>query len=171
MENKTKASTTTDNIDQNQLFKLLVVVAALLALLFVAYQMSTKSRDAQPAAANPQLAEVEKVNVDYSQAPEKFPADIPIEPGAQITQNYNATSPDGRFQATRTFVTEAALATNLRLYTEYLTNNGWEIKATTDNPTYKMVMGAKGNQSIQVSIDENKVTKIKTVSISYTETK
>ena len=170
MENKIKPSNNEGSIDQNQLFKLLVVVAALLALLFVAYKLSLNSKKDQVAEES-QPAQVEKTNVDFSKVPEKFPTNIPIEPGAKLTQNYNATTPDGQFQATRTFETQEALATNLKLYTEFLTDDGWEIKATTDDPTFKMVLGTKGKQSLQVSIDENKVTKIKTVSISYTESK
>lgn len=166
MENKTKPSNNEGNIDQNQLFKLLVVVAALFALLFVAYKLSMNSKKEQ-AANQTQLAQVEKTNVDFSELPERFPSNIPIETGAQITQNYNSKTPEGQFQATRVFITKQSLAANIKLYTDFLTKEGYEIKSSVDQPTLKMVMGSKGAQSIQVTVNENTVNKDKTVSISY----
>lgn len=166
MENKIKSSNSTDQVDHNQVFKLLVVVAALFCLLFVAYILSNKSKQRQQVE-QPQLAAPEKTNVDYSKLPEKFPASIPIESGAKITQNFNASSPDGNFQSTRAFETKETLAANLKLYTEFLKKDGWEIKATIDKPDLKMVFGQKDTEGIQVTMNENSITKKKTVSISY----
>lgn len=119
----------------------------------------------------PPEAVVGKTNVDFSKLPERFPTNIPMESGAKLTQNYNATTPTGQFQATRTFETKQTLVANQTLYTDFLKKDGWAIKGTTDNPTYKMVMGVKGKQALLIAINEYQVTKIKTVSISFSETK
>lgn len=157
--------------EQNS-FKLVVLVAAVLALLFVAFlvtkKFATRNTNQQE---QPKSAVVQKTNVDFSKNPEKFPSDIPIEAGARITQNYNATTPQGMFQATKVFETSQSLGANLALYTKYFNDNAWKITATIDDATYKMVSATKDGKTIQVSIDENKVSKVKTVSISYTEGK
>jgi hypothetical protein len=118
-----------------------------------------------------QIAEVKKTNVDFANNPDKFPSNVPIEQDAKLTQNYNAQTPDGKFQATKTFQTEQSLSANLSLYTNFLNQDGWKVIATTDDQTYKMVTGTKGKQTLQISIDENKINKVKTVSITLTETK
>lgn len=150
-------------------FAIILVLAILIAAGLFFYLK--KSQDSRFEKKTTQTAKVEKTNVDFSKTPERFPTNVPIENGARLTQNYNATSPGGNFQATRTFETTKALDFNLNLYTEFLKSDGWTVKATVNNPTYKMVMGTKGEQSLQVSIDENKSNKIKTVSITYTEPK
>lgn len=170
MENKTKTSTLVVEVDHSQVFKLLVVVAALLCLLYVAYILSNKSKERQQVEA-PQLAAPEKTNVDFSELPTKFPSNVPIESGAKTTQNFEVKSPDGNFQATRGFETKLSLADNLKLYTDFLKKDGWEIKATVDNKDLKMVIGQKAEKSLQITMNENTITKIKTVTISYAESK
>ena len=112
---------------------------------------------------------VEKNKVSDSRLPEKFPTNLPTEPNAVVTQNYNAVADDGRFQATRTYETTKTLPENLTIYRQYLNSNGWDIESTVDQPTYKKISGKKGIQKLQVSISENETTKVKTVSISLTE--
>lgn len=102
-------------------------------------------------------------------APERFPSNIPIENGAKITQNYNATAPDGRFQATRAFETTLTLAQNLALYKDFLVKDGWKIETSLDMENYKMILGSKANAQLQISIDNNATIGMKTVNISYTE--
>ncbi len=156
--------------EQNS-FKLVVLVAAVLALLFVAFLVTKKfaNRSSEQQSAQQKPAVVEKTNVDFSKNPEKFPTDIPVEAGARITQNYNAVTPQGMFQATKVFETKDSLSSKLALYTKYFNDNGWSITATVDQETFKMVSAQKDGQTIQVSIDQNKVTNIRTVSINYSE--
>lgn len=155
--------------EQNS-FKLVVLVAAILALLFVAFLVTKKfvTRNTDQSD-QPKSAVVQKTNVDFGKDPEKFPSDIPVEAGARITQNYNATTPSGLFQATKVFVTEQSLASNLTIYTKFMNDNGWDVTATVDQPTFKMVSGKKEDVTLQVSIDQNSVTNERTVSISYVE--
>lgn len=158
-------------MENNTVFKFVVMVAALLALLFVAIQLSknpvSKEADQQEEAAKP--AEIEQVSQDT--LPNKFPEDLPSEPGAKITQNFNATESDGRYNATRQFETKNSLAANLTLYTNYLKKNDWEILATLDQPNLKMVMGQKGKQQLQASFAVDPTTNTNLVTLSLTEFK
>ncbi len=97
-----------------------------------------------------------------------FPEDVPIENGAKITQNYNATSPDGRFQATRTFETTKTLDENFKIYLGYFEKNNWEINASLDQENYKMIYAYKDRGFMQISMSSNAVSGIKVVDISFT---
>lgn len=149
-----------------------VVVIGFLIIAGLVYFLKDDNTSNTQEYYNNQQPSVQKTNVDFSKLPEKFPSDIPIEKDAKITQNYNSTTPEGHFQATRTFVTQLSLAENFATYEKFFNDNGWTIIATTNDPTYKMIAGSKDKQNIQVTIDENKgENKIKTVSISYSEFK
>ncbi|MDQ3018340.1 MAG: hypothetical protein M3Q64_00495 [bacterium] len=156
---------------------LLIVIILIIAIIGAYLSAIRQSRQQSGARNNGENGQnetrglVQKKEVEASQAPEKFPANVPIERDAKITQNYNATTPDGRFQATRVFETNQTLAANLKLYSDFLKNDGWQILATVDQPNFKMVMGSKGKQHLQIQIDENSVSKVKTVSINMTEVK
>jgi hypothetical protein len=110
-----------------------------------------------------------KSDVAFTKLPQKFPVDIPLEAGALVTQNYNATTPDGQFQATRMFVTKKTLDENLTLYKAYFAKGGWEVQSTVDQPTIKMLYGVKGKMRLQFETAEVPATKQRTVTISYTE--
>ncbi len=154
----------------NKKLIILFILTAALAITAGAYfRTNNKFNTARNHRASRLDIGVVKKNVDVNQIPVKFPTDIPIEAGAKITQNYNATAPDGRFQATRVFETKATLADNLTLYKAYLVKAGYKIQSMIDQPTLKMVYGTKDNGNLQVSIDENSQSHIKTVNISYTE--
>lgn len=131
---------------------------------------NTSDTSAVNQAEQPEVKkQIVKKDLAPEVAPERFPANIPIENGAKITQNYNATAPDGRFQATRAFETSLTLAQNLTLYKDFLLKDGWKIETNLDMENYKMVLGTKGNAQLQVSIDNNAAIGMKTVNISYTE--
>ncbi len=112
---------------------------------------------------------VEKREIDATKLPESFPKDIPIEQGATVTQNYNAISAGGRFQATRVFETTKSLDANIKIYQDYFKANKWTINAFVDQENYKMILATKDNFQIQVSINHNIISGINTVDISFTK--
>lgn len=149
-------------------------LAVLLVIVGVVYWFFVKPVKTVPVnqASQNQIKEkkeIVKKDVAPDVVPERFPANIPIESGAKITQNYNATAPDGRFQATRVFATSLTLAQNLKIYRDFLVKDGWKIETTLDMENYKMILGSKANAQLQVSIDNNAAIGLKTVNISYTE--
>ncbi len=146
---------------------LCIIVLAFAGLVWV-YSVTDRGGDKQSMEKPKEV--VTKKNIPVEQTPDKFPKDVPIEDGAVITQNYNATAVDGRFQATRTFETTKTLDANYKIYQDYMKNNDWEVKANVNTENYKMLLGVNGTAQLQVSINENSVTKVKTVDISLTDT-
>lgn len=146
-----------------------VLVLALIVAAVLYFNMQNNKKDVAMNTNVPEKTkEIVKTDVETNKSPEKFPTDIPIESGATITQNYNATAPDGRFQATRAFTSKKTLGENYALYKEWMNSNGWTIASSVDQPTYKMVSGTKGKQTLQASISENSSTKEVTVTLSLT---
>ncbi len=148
-------------------------IAVILLIVVISLLMMFVVKKKQPTTVQTQTSQnnlVKKQDVDVNKNPEKFPADIPIESGAKITQNYNATAQDGRFQATRVFETKKTLDENLTIYKNYLSKAGYKVQSTVDQNNYKMIFGTKDEASLQISIDNNTAFNIKTVSINYTET-
>ena len=109
---------------------LLVVIVAVAALVIskVIYKKSVTPAE-QP---NQTQSDIVKTEVDKTKDPEKFPAGVPIEEGAVVTQNYNAEATDGRYQATKVFETQKTLADNFNIYRDYMRQNGWDIKSTVN---------------------------------------
>ncbi len=155
--------------NSHKFIKLLLAVVAVLILAFVLYKF-IGDRQKFVELKTPETAVVKKMDVDYSKSPEKFPTNIPIESGAKITQNYNATTPEGEFQATRSFITTKSLDENVKIYSNILNKDGWKSSVVVDNSNFKMISGSKDKKQITISVDDNKTTNIKTVTISYIET-
>lgn len=144
---------------------LAIIVLALAGLILV-FSMTDKSG---PQVNDQETPIVTQKDLPVTQVPEKFPVNVPIEEGATILQNYNATAADGRFQATRTFETKKSLDANFTIYENYLKANNWKIETTLNQPEYKLLVGTNGNTQLQISLSENTVDKVKTVDISLTE--
>lgn len=152
--------------------KILVVIIMIVAFAIgttLVVSLFMNDSDAPSAQQTDDNRIVEKSDVSDNRLPDKFPTNLPTEPNAVVTQNYNATAQDGRFQATRAYETTKTLSENLTIYRQYLNSNGWDIESTVDQPIYKKITGSKGIQKLQISISENETTKVKTVSISLTE--
>lgn len=154
---------------KNQKFRLFTIIGVVFLLLLLGYGLAIYSQKrAQDKIASFPLS-VRKENVELSRLPDKFPASVPIEDDAVITQNYNAYLDNGTFQATRTFETKLSPEENLEIYTDYLTDQGWKIESNIDEADSKTVLGAKGTQKLQVSIYTNKVRGVNKVTIDYLE--
>ena len=152
---------------KKMLVGLLLILAAAAALTLIARQFM--GPDTNVAEQEDGQLKLNKQDVAAEQLPQQFPSNLPVEAGATITENFNATTDDGRIQATRAFTTKKTLAENLTLYTKYMKDNGWTIGLTVDESMEKMVAGSKGSQRLQVNIVEHPSTNIRTVTISVTE--
>lgn len=154
----------------NPVFKMVVIVAALLALLFVAIQLSN-----YPLNPNSKINKIEKIKpvqitqVDKGILPDKFPANLPTEASAVVTNNFNALEGDGRFNATREFESKKTLAQNITIYTKYLKDNGWTISNSLDQSNVKMVAGKKDNQLLQISAALDPNNKVNVITMTLTE--
>ncbi len=110
--------------------------------------------------------EVTTREVAPSELPGMFPEGFPLENGATVLQNYTATTPDGRQQATRAFVSNRSLERNMQTYSDYLSVDHWVVQATKDETAYKAIMAEKEGLTVQVVMTEASGTK--TVQVTFT---
>lgn len=144
---------------------LVVLIIALSVWVYVFYSNTQEVAQEEPKSE----VAIEQVSPD--KLPEKFPADIPLESGAKIMQNYNATAPDGRVQATRTFESKKTLDENFEIYKTAFSKNDWVISNTVeDQSNVKAIFASKDNDSVrgQVIIRENAPTQTRIVDVSIT---
>ena len=114
-------------------------------------------------------SQITKKSISVEKVPENFPAGLPLETGAKVTQNYTATTATGGVQATREFETKKTLDENYKLYQDYLKKNDWQFSGGTNQPDLKVISADKGDLHITITINNNTVTKVKTVEITVTQ--
>lgn len=145
--------------------KIIWVFAAVgvLAVLFVLAAGLANKKDlaGRQTTPTPKFA-VTQQDIDSTKLPDKFPVGFPQETGAKITQNYQATAPDGRQQSTRTFESAKSLDENLKIYQDYFKKNNWTINDTNSAENYRSILASKDGLLIQVAIDQN-ASKVVTV--------
>jgi cytoskeletal protein RodZ len=108
---------------------LVLVVIGFIAIWVVFHQASAV-KQANQLHANPVAA------VPTSQLPAMFPPNVPLEPGATVTSNYNSAGANGQLQATRSFRSAKSADQNFAIYQDFLTGkaSGWTIVSTTNDP-------------------------------------
>jgi hypothetical protein len=97
---------------------------------------------------------VKTQEVSPAELPSLFPEGFPLENGATVLQNYEATTPDGRQQATRAFVSNRTLEANAQTYRDYLEVDHWVVQAEKNDATYRAIMAEKEGVSVQVVMTE-----------------
>lgn len=142
-----------------------------IAVVVGAYYFLSEYGGIKPAGQNTSREEAEdfsvvKKEVDASQTPSGFPAEIPIEAGAAIVQNYEAEISDGRHQATRVFQSSKTVAENYELYLDFMNKDGWEVQSQSQAETVASLYGVKAGSELTVSITKNTVTGAVTVGLS-----
>jgi len=146
--------------------KILIIVIIILVVVFGAILlMKVKVNiSGNPSSASPTAVPVEAVSP--SQLPQQFPADIPLEAGAQVTLNYNATNAAGNFQASREFISKKTIAENYAFYQAALKDNGWSITGTqAGTPAGDLIFATKGTSNLNIRIYTDTNNKVR-VSIS-----
>lgn len=96
------------------------------------------------------------VNVDPKKLPSQFPG-IPVDLGASVVNNYNAISPDGRMQSTRTIQSPASVFSNFVYYRNYLIvpGSGWTFLSEVNNPkapNHKALFAKNGDGILNINI-------------------
>ena len=140
---------------------LLVVIVAIIGSLVGRRQ----ARDDQDEGQNLTQATTIRREVDENKLPDRFPTNFPQESGAKILQNDTQAGEAGRFQATRRYETAKTLAENYKIFQTYFQQNGWKVTASVDEATFKSITATKGDLSIKVALNDNALTKTKTVDL------
>lgn len=159
--------------------KFLWLTAFLLVLVVVGFgyyftmgkKDNTKTNENTNEAENQQNLNPVAITKDVpkTELPDKLPKDIPLETGAKITQNYTASSTDGRSQSTRVFETKKSLDENRKIYADYLAANGWKIVGTLNESGLRVITAIKDKSQLQITINQNTVTNGVTVEIVGTD--
>lgn len=131
-----------------QLRNTLLILVLTGALVYLVLSFGQEEGDAPQAGFSRQ-------DLPMEQIPAGFMAEIPIEAGATITQNFEATLTDGRKQATRAFISGRGLEENYQIYLNFLTKNGWELKTNFESENLKTLLGAKNESELAVNISQN----------------
>lgn len=139
-----------------------VVGIIVVALAIAGSKYRSKSQGTAPTNTE---SKVVTTNIAPSQLPDKFPSDIPQESGAAVLKNDVQFATDGRFQATRSYVTAKSLDENIKIFRNYFQTHGWTLTTNVDQPLFKSISATKGDLNMQVSINDNQLSKQKTVDI------
>ncbi len=151
-------------------FFAIIGILAVVAIIIVAFLLPKQPRQGSQSKNNQTpIFKPTITAVANDKLPSKFPADIPIEASAKITENYNASTTSGGFQATRVFESTKSPADNLKIFQAYFRTNGYTVQDPIVVQNYTSVLGTKGKTQIKVSMTENASTKTTTVNISLVE--
>ena len=144
---------------------LFAIIGILVVLGAIVWWWMNKTNQAGNDGNN--VLQVKRTVVPNTQIPEKFPAGIPIEKDAQVTQNYTATDKDGQFIAVRVFITQKGLDKNYEVYTKWFNDRGWKIESNlNDQADFKAITASKGDTRVQISLNNLPSLSRKTVSIT-----
>jgi len=115
----------------NKKWKIAIVIVVVILVIGIGTWLYLRSMTAGNGLAN------KVVNVPASQLPNDFPSIIPIEKGAVIVSNFNASAPNGQVQATRSFDSAKSVAENLRFYELYIltSRSGWIPISSVNDPS------------------------------------
>ena len=145
---------------------LIIIVFVLIALVGLALFFTLKNG---PGTNNGSQTTI--IPVDNGKVPDYFPA-IPISSDVKIVNNYNATSPDGRVQATRTFENRKSVAENFDFYKNYLTapQNGWTLLSEVNNsadPNHKAIFAKNADGILTINISAGQTPGTSLVDASF----
>ncbi len=161
------------DISFNTVFKLLVIVAALLALLYVALLLSqeSKERTSMEEASREQSEGARVVAKDISPEilPTGFPVNFPSEANAEITENEIVNVDNQGDQSIRSYNSNQSMTANYTLYLNFLRNNDWDVISQTNENTHKMLLGKKGYQLLQITINPGQTATTSIVRATVTE--
>ena len=138
---------------------ILMALAGMVILLLALVVFWEKPKTDRPQSENQNKPDkIIKKDLAADEVPARFPAEVPIEQGAQITQNYEADPPDGTHQATRVFESAKTVAQNYKFYSDFLTKNEWEIQTTLEDSNFAGLSAAKNGTNLLVTISKNSIT-------------
>lgn len=149
---------------------IIIVILAIIGFSFWSWQKSHSKKQSQVTQTTKQPEAVdntEVTKVDNTELPNRFPADFPMDKGAQVLVNQNSEK-DGAYQASRSFVTSKTLTNAYTLYNNYLKKNGWTIVIGNSKDVSKFIYATKDpNTSITINLDKNNIINQNTVNVTF----
>lgn len=153
-------------MQSKKLVWVLLTIGALIVavIVFVMLKPKTDLYKNQPVGTGTSQ-QMKPVTTDPSQLPDRFPPDVPLEAGAEVTQNYT-TSKAGYFQSTRAFATKKSAAENMRIYETYFKDSGWTVIQKIEEKGVRSLTATQDTTRAHVDIIDNQATGARTVEIT-----
>lgn len=146
---------------------ILAVVIIVIVAIVVPKQTNAPAQKQADTADIPEFKPV-VTKVANEKLPDKFPADLPLETGAKVVDNYNATSTSGNVQATREYESAKTPEQNYGVYNDFFNKNNWEVLTSSNTTTDRSLTVRKEQTVIQVLFYQNTVTKASVVRVNVT---
>ena len=155
---------------KSQIVVVLVALLIFAAIIGVAYKRRNYGGTTTPGVVGEQVNKI--VEVDPFNPPEEFPPNFPIKEGSEVIDNYNATSPDGRVQATRVVRSPFTPMGAFSYYKDFLQAEGdaWEILGevnTATNPNHKAIFAQNSRGMLSINISADSAPGFSVIDISY----
>ena len=149
------------------------IVLAVLIILIVAatiVYLATNRNNSNLSLDKNDVFSVTKQDLKSTEMPSVMPSDLPIAPGSEVLQNYEATASDGRKQSTRVITTNQNLAVAMGVYKDFFTSKDWVSKSSTNaTPGVQTIALEKGRQNVLIVARANTDTNQNTIEITLTE--
>jgi len=140
--------------------KILIAILAVTVLAIVYWFVVKNNQKPVPAVNNQQnssmVEDITAPKFEYAPAdksPTGFPASVPIEKDAKITENnFSALTAESKAVAVREFISKYSLPENYQLYKKYLTDSGYVLEDDVSQDDQKIVSGTKDGYRLRVRI-------------------
>lgn len=138
---------------------LVVAVVVALIVMSVVFYIHKNPENVLTALLERQtITQSEPKKTDFgANVPADFPAGIPLEEESKIEQNYGLNYVDQK-QFTIVFLSAKTVKENYALYADFLEKQNWIISNKYENAGLSSLYGTKGNNDINVTMNENTST-------------
>lgn len=110
-----------NNVENQNPRKIMLGIAiGIIAILVLFFVYQRTNRQQTP------LLQVSTDQLQASETPVGLPADMPVEPGTKVLQNYISTTNDGRMQSTKQITSRKSPKEALDFYADFFKKAGWE---------------------------------------------
>lgn len=129
----------------------LVSLAVLIGIGYLAYTRISDHRVKPLGPNESRVSQEGRVDLMPNEASAVLPADVPVPSSAAETARFDVATRDGAMQGTRSYVTDADIATEQAAYEAYMTKNKWEIIDRQTGTGYAAVLAEREGQQLLAS--------------------
>ncbi|HMQ02167.1 MAG TPA: hypothetical protein PKD79_03840 [Candidatus Doudnabacteria bacterium] len=151
--------------------KLLPILVILIVLLIAAGLFLFMNKEQTPVLdSSPDVSQelsVQTTQLGAGETPRGIPANLPMQTGNQVLQNYEALANDGRLQSTKIFSTSLSVAQALQIYTSFFEDLNW-VRNTTGTLQSPVLMKNK-QDSLMIIVTKESAQEDTIVEISLTQ--
>jgi len=151
--------------------RLLLLIALVALAIIIAVILWQQKKDKAPAQTNENIGNIQVKAIEPGDVPGGLPENLPIEPGSEVLQNYQATANGDRIQGTRKFTTKKPLASAIKTYTDFFKASAWVVVDEQNGDGYQTVLLRRNDSTVLVVVREDAAAKKNVVEITLSETR